>query len=438
MTLIILLAGPLAPGLAGADPSPSSGGEQGKREEVKKQRTKVVSQIDLLRSSDVDLQVEVNRLGSLVKTAEGQVNLARAGLAEVESKLGGLTDEVEQGKRDAEIARHRAAERAVDAYMHPGVETLGAVLEARDYDQAHRRRTIIGEVGRHDQEILQGHLDAQKALAARQGRLSEAQHKADELRQDAEDSLGDLRAAQAKQVETKQALEARIRDFQSEANELAAQDANLTAIINQRTAENRAKAADSNELAAPPTGPASTSGPAPTTAAPPSAPAATAAATKASSGANAPATAAPASAAPATTAKAAAPPTTARPAPSGSRLAWPLSGPLTSPFGMRWGALHAGIDIGVPIGTPIHAAAAGTVIFCGQMGGYGNVVLVDHGNGLVSLYGHQDRLACSDGQRVGAGQVIGYSGNTGHSTGPHLHFEVRRNGTPVDPMQYLA
>lgn len=431
MSLIILLAGSFAPTVAGADPSPSSGGEQGKRDEVKKQRTKVVSQIDLLRASDVDLQVEVNRLGNLVKTAQDQVSLARAGLAEVEGRLGGLADEVDQGKRDAEVARHRAAERAVDAYMHPGIETVGAVLEARDYDQAHRRRTIIGEVGRHDHEVLQGHLDAQKALAVKQGRLSDAQHKADELKQDAEDSLADLQAAQAKQIEAKQALEARIRDFQGEADSLASQEANLTSIINKREAENRAKAAEATELAAPPTAPAtagsSQGSSTPTTAAP-----TTAAPKPAASPANAPATAA----APPTTAKPA--PTTAKPSPSGTRLAWPLSGPVTSPFGTRWGKLHAGIDIGVPIGTPIHAAAAGTVFFCGVMGGYGNVVLVDHGNGLVSLYGHQNNLACADGQRVSAGQVIGYSGNTGHSTGPHLHFEVRRNGTPVDPMQYLG
>jgi murein DD-endopeptidase MepM/ murein hydrolase activator NlpD len=118
-------------------------------------------------------------------------------------------------------------------------------------------------------------------------------------------------------------------------------------------------------------------------------------------------------------------------------LSWPLSGPITSPFGSRWGTHHDGIDIGVNTGTPIHAAAAGTIIYCGQISGYGNVDMVDHHNGMVTLYAHQSQLACRMGQSVSAGQVIGYSGNTGHSTGPHLHFEVRVNAVAVDPMQYL-
>ena len=95
------------------------------------------------------------------------------------------------------------------------------------------------------------------------------------------------------------------------------------------------------------------------------------------------------------------------------------------------------MDIGVGIGTPIHAAKAGTVIFAGQMSGYGNVVIVDHGGGFSTLYAHQSRLAASEGQQVTQGQVIGYSGNTGHSTGPHVHFETRVNGNPQNPRQYL-
>jgi peptidoglycan DL-endopeptidase CwlO len=124
-------------------------------------------------------------------------------------------------------------------------------------------------------------------------------------------------------------------------------------------------------------------------------------------------------------------------APSGSGFAWPLSGPITSPFGMRWGTLHPGIDIGVPTGTPIHAAGSGTVIWCGWMSGYGNLVMIDHHNGLATLYGHQSRIAVGCNQDVSQGQVVGYVGCTGFCTGPHLHFEVRLNGTPVDPLGYL-
>jgi murein DD-endopeptidase MepM/ murein hydrolase activator NlpD len=124
-------------------------------------------------------------------------------------------------------------------------------------------------------------------------------------------------------------------------------------------------------------------------------------------------------------------------APSGSGFAWPVSGPITSPFGLRWGTLHPGIDIGVPTGTPIHAAGSGTVVWCGWMSGYGNLVMIDHHNGLATLYGHQSRIAASCNEEVTQGQTIGYVGCTGFCTGPHLHFEVRLNGNPVDPLGYL-
>jgi murein DD-endopeptidase MepM/ murein hydrolase activator NlpD len=123
--------------------------------------------------------------------------------------------------------------------------------------------------------------------------------------------------------------------------------------------------------------------------------------------------------------------------PSSSGLIWPVSGPVTSPFGYRWGRLHAGIDIGVPYGTPIHAAASGTVVLAGWNGGYGNYTCIDHGGGMATCYAHQSSYAVSSGAQVSQGQVIGYVGNTGHSFGAHLHFEVRINGTPVDPLGYL-
>jgi murein DD-endopeptidase MepM/ murein hydrolase activator NlpD len=123
--------------------------------------------------------------------------------------------------------------------------------------------------------------------------------------------------------------------------------------------------------------------------------------------------------------------------PSASGLVWPVSGPVVSPFGMRWGHLHAGIDIAVPSGTPIHAAAAGTVVIAGWEGGYGNYTCIDHGGGLATCYAHQESIAVGVGSRVTQGQVIGYSDCTGHCFGPHLHFEVRINGTPVDPLGYL-
>jgi murein DD-endopeptidase MepM/ murein hydrolase activator NlpD len=118
-------------------------------------------------------------------------------------------------------------------------------------------------------------------------------------------------------------------------------------------------------------------------------------------------------------------------------LNWPVSGPVVSPFGMRWGRLHAGIDIAVPSGTAIHAAAAGRVVLMGWVSGYGNYTCIQHTASMSTCYGHQQSFATSNGASVSQGQVIGYSDCTGHCFGPHVHFEVRINGAPVDPMGYL-
>jgi murein DD-endopeptidase MepM/ murein hydrolase activator NlpD len=121
---------------------------------------------------------------------------------------------------------------------------------------------------------------------------------------------------------------------------------------------------------------------------------------------------------------------------SGSMI-WPVSGAFTSPFGPRWGRLHAGIDLAAPEGTPSRAAESGRVVLAGWTGGYGNYTCIAHGGALSTCYAHQSRYGTSVGANVSKGQVIGYVGNTGNSTGAHLHFETRVNGTPVNPMGYL-
>jgi murein DD-endopeptidase MepM/ murein hydrolase activator NlpD len=119
---------------------------------------------------------------------------------------------------------------------------------------------------------------------------------------------------------------------------------------------------------------------------------------------------------------------------------WPVNGPVVSGFGMRWGRMHTGIDIAVGTGTPIRAAAAGTVALMqgeGASGGYGNFTCIQHGGAISTCYAHQSRFGTSQGAHVSQGQVIGYVGCTGHCFGPHLHFEVRVNGSPVNPLGYL-
>ena len=134
----------------------------------------------------------------------------------------------------------------------------------------------------------------------------------------------------------------------------------------------------------------------------------------------------------------AAPSSAAGPIKRGSgQLIWPASGPISSGFGMRWGRLHAGIDMPLPNGTPLRASDGGRVMIAGWTGGYGNYTCIQHTGSMSTCYAHQTSIGVGVGQNVSQGQVIGASGNTGNSTGPHLHFEVRINGSPVDPMGYL-
>ncbi|HEY3424359.1 MAG TPA: peptidoglycan DD-metalloendopeptidase family protein [Negativicutes bacterium] len=131
--------------------------------------------------------------------------------------------------------------------------------------------------------------------------------------------------------------------------------------------------------------------------------------------------------------------------PTGSTgaMLWPAEGPITSPFGWRTHPIfgtqlyHSGLDIGADYGDAVLAADGGVVIFADWMGGYGKAVIIDHGGGISTLYGHNSELLVSEGQRVRKGQTISRVGATGYATGPHLHFEVRVDGSPVNPMNYL-
>jgi len=199
----------------------------------------------------------------------------------------------------------------------------------------------------------------------------------------------ELESQQAVQAELKAELERRVADWQSKLTELEADDRELTAFIQAEEAKARAAEA--------------------------------AAAAAANGGSTAPA---PGSS-------------------SASGFQWPVRGSVSSGFGYRihpiYGTrrLHTGLDISGGFGTPIAAAKGGTVIDARYRGGYGNAVVISHGGGITTLYAHQSTMNVSSGQQVSKGDIIGWVGSTGASTGPHLHFEVRVNGSPVNPRPYL-
>ena len=126
------------------------------------------------------------------------------------------------------------------------------------------------------------------------------------------------------------------------------------------------------------------------------------------------------------------------PTASCASMLWPVDGPLSSPFGRRWGHVHDGIDVAVAEDTPVRAACDGTVAYAGnKLRGYGNLVILSHDGKLATVYAHNRALDVHEGDRVLRGQVIAHSGQTGHATAPHLHFEVRKDSIARDPLGYL-
>jgi len=121
----------------------------------------------------------------------------------------------------------------------------------------------------------------------------------------------------------------------------------------------------------------------------------------------------------------------------GDLLLWPVSGTINSSYGPRGSSFHDGIDIAAPEGTPIQAIERGEVIYSDQLRGYGNIVILRHQGGIVSVYAHNQVNLVREGQQVGKGEVIAKVGSTGRVTGPHLHFEIRKNNTAQDPLRYL-
>jgi murein DD-endopeptidase MepM/ murein hydrolase activator NlpD len=273
----------------------------------------------------------------------------------------------------------RLVSRAVTSFMNPSEPSFEDVLRSRDIGEAARKDALMGELVSQDDRLVDALAVAEAHLADEEEKAQDASIRAGARREEAESRLAELRHSRDEKDRLKATLDARRADVLSEVSALQKSDAALTAIIQAYEAQQAAA------LAARSNGALTTPPPA-----------------------------------------------------SGGQCRWPIAGRVTSEYGRRWGRLHAGIDIAAPSGTPIGAAIAGTVIYAGWQSGYGNVVILSHGGGLSTLYGHQSRLGVSLGQVVGQGQIIGYVGTTGHSTGPHVHFETRYGGVARNPRGCLG
>jgi murein DD-endopeptidase MepM/ murein hydrolase activator NlpD len=429
-------------GLPAADADdPGTQDERSQRDDVRAKQAQVASDLDAMKASDAQLEAAVATLDENLAAQEAKVDDATRNAEQARATADAMAAQVTRSEAHVTKIRGRVKERALRDYVTPDDDDAALFLHAASPNDAEARRALNGLVSGSDADVLNQLRAAREDAQRARDRADRAEAAADQRRSELEQEQADLRTARDEQAAAAQALEGRISEYQQEAAALSAQEDSLTGLIRQKEAEAAARAEAARQAEA------ARKAEADRQAAAAKAEADRAAAIKAAQDAAANTTTAPAPGAPPATAApttsappppATAPPETAPPPSNpGSGLIWPADGPVTSGFGYRWGALHPGIDIGAPYGAPIHAAKGGTVIYAGWMDGYGNFVLIDHGGGFVTGYGHQSQIAVSEGQQVSQGQVIGYVGSTGNSTGPHLHFETRVNGAVVDPMIYL-
>jgi murein DD-endopeptidase MepM/ murein hydrolase activator NlpD len=374
-----------------------AGAERERREAVRQQRSAAAAELDGLTANDAELEQAVAELNSVVAAQEARVADARRATEEARTEAARLQDEVDATIAEVNELEILVRERAVEAYIGNGAgrsRAEDALLDASDPTELELRRVLLETVHGTDRSTIDQLGLARQTLERQQEGVAAALAEAEELEAEVAARLTELEEARAEQQRLRDALSARISGYRAEVAALAAEEDSLTAIIAEADAAAARAAAE-------------------------------AAARQASSGggggggpidSNAPRN-------------------VERPA-SASGLIWPTTGPVTAGYGMRWGAMHQGIDIAPPHGTPVYAVKDGRVIFAGTQGGYGTMILIDHGQGFVTAYAHLSGIVASSGS-VAQGQLIGYVGNTGNSTGPHLHFETRVNGSAQNPMSYL-
>jgi murein DD-endopeptidase MepM/ murein hydrolase activator NlpD len=387
--------------------------------EASAEEAKLLTALDASLAAKAQLDDKVAALDGEIGVVQRNLNAAESKLAAAEAEQRGAENRLAVAQQALADARVKLANYAIAAYtgQSEAVQFLSATLKSHSMDELVAKRNYMKAVGSTQAETIA--LDERlrnevKDLAEQlSGVRKEAEAQRDTVAtersklQESRNTQGLVLTEVATQIahtdELRAQVVARKEEFQAEEAELLRQSEAITAQLQARAA---AQAAATAPAAAPGATPEAAPG------APPSA-----------AGTDAPSTA------------------TA----GGGGLIPPLDSiRVTSPFGYRihpiYGTsiLHTGVDLAASEGTPIHAAGSGVVVSAGWMSGYGNTAVIDHGGGLATLYAHQSVLIASAGSRVSQGQTIGRVGCTGSCTGPHLHFEVRVNGSPVNPMPYIS
>jgi murein DD-endopeptidase MepM/ murein hydrolase activator NlpD len=350
-------------------------GAQRRRQEALLKRARLAAHLNALRASDRQLKNAVRDLDATIVVQQSRAVSARRAAQAANVALARAEVKLKATEREAERRRQQVVDRAIHVYVTPGGGSLAGLSGARNLAETARGKLLLERVTNDDASVLDRLRAVRQDLERQREALVRTREETAARRRLAEARLIALQKAKRDQARLRGALARRIQEYLAEADAVAREEESLARYIREyeRTLQGSKVVQPIED-----SGPASATG-----------------------------------------------------------LIWPLRGRITSEYGQRWGRPHRGIDIANRSGTPIKAAKAGLVIRVGCGGGYGNCLIIAHGKGLSTLYAHQSRLAVGRGAIVKQGQVIGFVGSTGHSTGPHLHFETRINGSPQNPRRYL-
>jgi septal ring factor EnvC (AmiA/AmiB activator) len=394
-----LLAATVAMTIAAGVPAQSLNEIQSRIDENRARLDEKQAKLEHAESREGVLSSTIEKYGDQLDQLRGEVATLRNRIAIVQTQLRKKEAELKEAKERLDALRERLRrslrileDRLVAIYQSGSPDTLTVILDSRGFDDMLSRYEYLQQIQAQDTSIAVRVRDLRNEMKETVERVRAARDAIAAKKAELERTQAQLEARQSDLVAARQENREILGQVQSTQEELEGDISGISASIeSQLQAQQEAQAA------------------------------AAAAAAESSTGA----TAAPVG------------PVQGE---SSTGFIWPVSGPVTSPFceARSWESCHPGIDIGVAAGTPIQASAAGTVSIAGPNDGYGNYTCIDHGSGVSTCYAHQSVISVSVGQSVSQGEVIGSVGCTGLCFGDHLHFEVRVNGSVVDPMGYLS
>jgi murein DD-endopeptidase MepM/ murein hydrolase activator NlpD len=413
---VCVLAGPLAVGLAGAQDDGVEDLRQ-ERENNRREAAEVAEELDALAAEDDELAAAVEALEAHIALQETRIVAAEEAIVDAEARAALARDQADTLDAEAVDIRRRLELAAIDAFVAPRPDVLGQLDDENLLD--------VELTGFYVEEVVGDEYELIDELRVAQSAQTEAIRRADEATEEAEAERTDLAARLVELDDSKAEVEvlraqvaARIDEWEAVGREIEAADAVIAAQIRDLEAElarqaaaearRRADEEEARRQAEEAAAADAVDTDSETPDSPDDAPAA--------------------------------PPVLGGPFVVTHR---PVPGTVTSRFGLRVHPIfgtsrnHYGIDFDGNSGDPIVAAAPGQVISAGWMNGYGNVVVISHGNGYTTLYAHQSQIQVGYGDTVAGGETIGRVGSTGWSTGPHLHWEIRIDGVAVDPMPYI-